>query len=523
MAVPATLPTVSEQAGVSASSSVRVESVRADASGAQAVSGGSSSHSACCPSIDSCLVRLEVAFMTRSDDKHQQLVSRLLLPLLNSTHAPAVCPLCEDTDSHRDRDREREADKNEAVERTESSRSSDGELDRENTASSASDGTSGLEVGSDSDGASRRSFMDSSSTDEAATHVHTNGDAATQQLHTEPRPQRGQQQREPCFFCRWRACQSSPPAVQCMETVLQTVTRVELAKALEGPVKAFQRHNTTGQPFREDVARVIDVLCRADEADITRLESIRPVTASNSREQCNVDHKQLQQQRSVFVKGELEECKEAEGAILYDMDENIPETHHTHTSLRQQESTKSRGCSMSADGSSSSSLLSSRSRRAVLAVTLLCCKFATENAPFNLRKSEIVKRKVRGLRLLLHLLQHVPHAYRCTRGGVMLLRRFVCPSLLTACITDVPIVFRLVLTIFRHLYDAAYRCHLLIELGALVDMMFLPLLESTHCTIQQKRDIVDTIAHCCGSSQQVVALYYNFDNRVPTWPSSSGV
>ena len=31
--------------------------------------------------------------------------------------------------------------------------------------------------------------------------------------------------------------------------------------------------------------------------------------------------------------------------------------------------------------------------RVLMALSLLCCKFATENAPFNLRKSEIVKRK----------------------------------------------------------------------------------------------------------------------------------
>ena len=124
--------------------------------------------------------------------------------------------------------------------------------------------------------------------------------------------------------------------------------------------------------------------------------------------------------------------------------------------------------------------------------------------------------QVRGLRVLLQLLQCAPSVFRCSRGGVMLLRRFVCPSLLTACITDVPAVFRLVLSVFLHLYDE-YRAHLLIELGTLIELMFIPLLESPHCTVAQKRDIVDVLAHCLATSQQVVELYYNFDNQRPTW------
>ena len=511
MAVPAPLPTVSEQhatvgstrrmaaaasspSSPSHSQSAAAEAVHA-ATAAAAGSPSAASSSVCCPSLDSCLVRLEVAFMTRSEEKHQQLASRLIGPLLQSPHSPAACPLC----TNNDRDGEKEAGAGRADEST----LSGGELNRDREAAGAAiNSTSG--VHSLTDGPSRSTWMDGS-----VSYQCSSNPSAAQQL-----PQQRQQRSEPCFHCRWRLCQqSSLPAVQCMETVVQTVSRVELAKALEGPVKAFQRHNTTGQPFREDVARIIDLLCNADEADMRRLDNILPVTRSSSGSHSphSSDGNQPQQrQRQVLVKGEMEECKELAEDVdsgtdvtLYDVDEDGADTHHASQQQQQQQQQHEaakplRGCPVLPVGLSS--LSSSRSRRAVLAVTLLCCKFATENAPFNLRKSEIVKRKVRGLRLLLHLLQHVPHAYRCTRGGVMLLRRFVCPSLLTACITDVPVVFRLVLTIFRYLYDATYRCHLLIELGTLVDMMFLPLLESTHCTIQQKRDIVDTIAHCC--SQQ---------------------
>ena len=528
MAVPAFLPTVSEQhtrtantvspttssSATTTSSSVQSETesavVGADVIGSVSVVSVSSK---CCPSIDSCLVRLEVAFMTRSEEKHQQLAARVILPLINSHHSPAVCPVCRD----RDKDGQREAEKDVGADETDESRLSGGELDRDNTDAAATAAAAGMD--SVSDGTSRHSWMDSVSGDDTATATITQTDHPQLHSHSPP-PRQQHQSSEACFYCRWRACQSSSlPAVQCVESVVQIVTRVELAKALEGPVKAFQRHNTTGQPFREDVSRIIELLCNADQADMDRLDNILPDTTthtnSDNHHLHSSEHKQHQLQQR-YVKGDVEECKEAEDGTLYDVDEGTHTASQPHQQQLQHESIKPRGCPVLPVGLSS--LSSSRSRRAVLAVTLLCCKFATENAPFNLKKSEIVKRKVRGLRLLLHLLQRAPHAYRCTRSGVMLLRRFVCPSLLTACITDVPVVFRLVLTIFRHLYDAAYRCHLLIELGTLVDMMFLPLLESTHCTIQQKRDIVDTIAHCCGSSQQVVALFYSYDNRVPTWP-----
>ena len=526
MAVPAALPTVSEQrtAGAAAAPSSPSHSQSQSASvadgGPGPVVGG---WSTCCPSIDSCLVRLEVAFMTRSEERHQQLAARLVDQLLHSPHAPDECPLCRDAHGDRDVNTEAGADR---ADRADQSRLSSGELDREASVTVAEINAA---IGLDSltDEQSRSSWMEAGLGYEAST---LNNQSTQRPNPSQSQSVQRQQVGEPCFYCRWRACQlSAPPAAQCLETVVQTVTRVELAKALEGPVKAFQRHNTTGQPFREDVARIIHILCSADEADMKRLDSILPVTQragssrSHSREAHSSDRKRLhQQQWPVYAKSDIEECKETEDVTLYDVDEDgAAEMHNSGQQQQQQqqqrqEAVKSRGCPVLPIGLSA--LSSSHSRRAVLAVTLLCCKFATENAPFNMRKSECVKRKVRGLRLLLHLLQRVPHAYRCTRGGVMLLRRFVCPSLLTACITDVPVVFRLVLTIFRLLYHATYRCHLLIELGTLVDMMFLPLLESTHCTIQQKRDIVDTIAHCCGDSQQVVALYYNFDNRVPTWP-----
>ena len=523
MAVPATLPSVSEQSAISpphlqpASSHAQPRRSAADGalhstgdfctSSAVPSASASASLSACCPSLDACLVRLEAAFMSRSEEKHQQAVSRLLSPLLASPHSPGQCPRCADSEA--------ETGAGGGAERA------DSERDADTTTTAASALTSAIDsgVGNGSDGMSRNDWLDGSLADEPLDSHNTSAQPQPEsqgQAQHQPHPHE-EQSAELCFHCRWRACQlHSSAAVQCLESVVQTVGRVELAKALEGPVKAFQRHNTTGQPFREDVARIIDLLCNADEADLRRLDSASPVAARSSGEQQQPIQRQAQQ--PIPVKGPIEECKVAEDVALYDVDEDssYERSSGSHERQQRQESSRSRGCPALPVGLSP--LCSSRSRRAVLAATLLCCKFATENAPFNLRKSEIVKRKIRGLRLLLHLLQRVPHAYRSTRGGVMLLRRFVCPSLLTACITDVPVVFRLVLSIFRYLYDASYRQHLLIELGTLVDMMFLPLLESTHCTIQQKRDIVDSLAHCCANSQQVVALYYNFDNRIPTWP-----
>ena len=97
-------------------------------------------------------------------------------------------------------------------------------------------------------------------------------------------------------------------------------------------------------------------------------------------------------------------------------------------------------------------------------MVLVLCKLAAEDAGFRLKKSELVKRKLHALSLLLHLLDNSNAFFRQTRGAAALLRRFVVPSLVQSCVTDVPAVFRLVLQGFLLLWEK-HKQHLMLELG----------------------------------------------------------
>ena len=97
-----------------------------------------------------------------------------------------------------------------------------------------------------------------------------------------------------------------------------------------------------------------------------------------------------------------------------------------------------------------------------------------------------------------------------------MVRRFVTPSLLSAAVTDVGAMFRLMLQTFSILWEN-YRPHLMvrartrhlcsyrpqlqphqIELGVILDNLFIGLLESAHSTPDQKKDILDVFFYIFG-------------------------
>jgi hypothetical protein len=70
-----------------------------------------------------------------------------------------------------------------------------------------------------------------------------------------------------------------------------------------------------------------------------------------------------------------------------------------------------------------------------------------------LSKSETVKRKLHALTLLLLVIQKSGPLLRSTAGGAFLLRRVLCPTLITTCVTDIPSIFRLIIQIFLELWQ----------------------------------------------------------------------
>lgn len=174
--------------------------------------------------------------------------------------------------------------------------------------------------------------------------------------------------------------------------------------------------------------------------------------------------------------------------------------------------------------------------RTFLCILLVLAKFSAEHAEFNLQKSEKVKRKAHALSLLLHLLKHSGALFVSDPGSVLsftsgrereregkgfslntyILRRFVCSQLVECCVTDVPSVFSLVLQLFVFLWSR-HRDHLMIELGVMMDHVFIGLLQSTHCTTEQKRDIVDTFIKILHDPATVINVFYNYDNDAKSW------
>eukprot|EP00457_Paulinella_chromatophora_P000780 gb/GEZN01000780.1/.p1 GENE.gb/GEZN01000780.1/~~gb/GEZN01000780.1/.p1 ORF type:complete len:1153 (-),score=168.85 gb/GEZN01000780.1/:253-3216(-) len=150
-------------------------------------------------------------------------------------------------------------------------------------------------------------------------------------------------------------------------------------------------------------------------------------------------------------------------------------------------------------------------------MTLHIAKFASERARFGVMTSEIVKRKQNGLNLLLVVIKRSGAFFRTTPELVLLLRCFILPALVDACYTDDNAIFSLVLQTFIVLWHN-FKGVLLIELGVLMDNVFLPILENRFTPLTRKKDIIDVFLHILKSPEAVVMVYYNYDNSFPSWP-----
>jgi hypothetical protein len=128
------------------------------------------------------------------------------------------------------------------------------------------------------------------------------------------------------------------------------------------------------------------------------------------------------------------------------------------------------------------------------------------------RESEARRRKVHALKLLLNIIGKSVPFWRSSLGTVVLLRRFICPSLMACLITDNTAFFRLVLQIYTLLWEN-FKDQLAIELGIWLDQLLIPLLDSPYCNIDQKKDILDLFIQLFKPPEAIIELFYNFDNQ----------
>jgi hypothetical protein len=154
-------------------------------------------------SFDGCMGKMEAAFLCRSEERHQQMASRIVAQLAAINRPQWSCAVCR---------------------------------------------------GSDSSG-------------------------GAQQQASSPSP-------VVCALCRWPRCLNRlPPPVLCRALLVHVSSHVQLARRLEPAVKAFHRHNSTGQQFRDDVRRAIDLLLDSDAADRARISQLEEQGKGGQHEQ----------------------------------------------------------------------------------------------------------------------------------------------------------------------------------------------------------------------------------------------
>ncbi|KMS94471.1 hypothetical protein BVRB_021080, partial [Beta vulgaris subsp. vulgaris] len=123
-------------------------------------------------------------------------------------------------------------------------------------------------------------------------------------------------------------------------------------------------------------------------------------------------------------------------------------------------------------------------------------------------------RKIHALNLILRIISHPSTVDIMTpKGPLLILRRFVCASLLESYVTVVPAVFKLVLSWFTELWQS-YRHLLKTELGIIMESVVLGLIQSAYCWPEQKIDLIEAISHLFPTPGNLVDLFYNYDNDI---------
>merc|ERR1711971_1435267 len=141
-------------------------------------------------------------------------------------------------------------------------------------------------------------------------------------------------------------------------------------------------------------------------------------------------------------------------------------------------------------------------------ITLLA-KVSSQQLPTKLTaKSEVIKRRIHALKLLAFFLEECRSFFKNDISALVLLRRVVFTSFIRSAITAVPAVFK---TMFRlnEILRVQYRQYLKFEIGVLLDIGMVGLLQSQFCTPPQKVDLLEGLMQMFRNKAALINIFYN--------------
>lgn len=168
---------------------------------------------------------------------------------------------------------------------------------------------------------------------------------------------------------------------------------------------------------------------------------------------------------------------------------------------------------------------------------IILSKICSQELPLKLTaKSETIKRRIHGMKLLslfltksarhfhtntgVVVMDEVDHALTKSTISLILLRRIVFSSFVYNAITPIPALFKKMLNILKILWNS-YRTHLKFEIGVLLDIGIIGLLQSKYCTAPQKIDLLRGLLEMFQNRGALINIFYNYDNDLLHWPICS--
>ena len=150
-------------------------------------------------------------------------------------------------------------------------------------------------------------------------------------------------------------------------------------------------------------------------------------------------------------------------------------------------------------------------------ITLLA-KVSSQQLPSKLTaKSEVIKRRIHALKLLAFFLEECRSFFKNDVSALVLLRRVVFTSFIHSAITAVPAVFKTMFRLHEILW-VQYRQYLKFEIGVLLNIGMVGLLQSQFCTPPQKVDLLEGLMQMFRNKAALINIFYNYDNDIYNWP-----
>eukprot|EP00002_Diphylleia_rotans_P016528 TRINITY_DN3218_c0_g1_i3.p1 TRINITY_DN3218_c0_g1~~TRINITY_DN3218_c0_g1_i3.p1 ORF type:complete len:990 (+),score=197.12 TRINITY_DN3218_c0_g1_i3:89-3058(+) len=139
------------------------------------------------------------------------------------------------------------------------------------------------------------------------------------------------------------------------------------------------------------------------------------------------------------------------------------------------------------------------------------CKQSQKDTPLGLSlESPEMRRKILSLEMIQIVLENSGPVFRHFEGLLDAIKHILCVSILKNGVSPITSIFGLSLSIFLTLL-ANFKDKLKNEIGVIFTHIFLPILESSNSSIQQKWMIVSVIHKITQEAQTLVAIFLNYD------------